>query len=120
MASTPLLSVSKGYNLERGFAAVYVDPSSDMAATADALEAAPEVAGSIPVMIDEHGASRYFLPDELTVQFRPGVSKETAVRIIEEQGSRIVVEQRTPGYYTVAVPDGRRLVRGDPGVRRAR
>ena len=109
VASTPLLSISKGYNLERGFAAVYVDPSADMAAAADALAAAPEVAGSIPVMIDEHGASRYFLPDELTVQFRPSVSKETAGRIIDEHGSRIVVEQRTPGYYTVAVPDGRGL-----------
>src|ERR1700754_1665830 len=58
--STPLLSISKGYNLERGFAAVYIDPAATMDDAADALDAVPEVAGSIPVMLDEHGASRYF------------------------------------------------------------
>ena len=107
--STPLLSISKGYNLDRGFAAVYVNSEEGMAAAADSLAATPEVASSIPVMIDENGASRYFLPDEFTVQFRPEISKETASRIIEEHGSSIVAEQRTPGYYTLAVPDGRGL-----------
>jgi subtilisin family serine protease len=107
--AAPLLSVSQGYNLQRGFAAVYVNPTDGMAEAARSLEAAPEVASSMPVLIDENGASRYFLPDELTVQFRPEVEKETAGRIIEEHGSRVVVEQRTPGYYTLAVPEGRGL-----------
>lgn len=67
VALPSLLSISQGYNLERGFAAVFVAPSADMATAVDALDSVPDVAGSIPVMVDEHGASRYFLPDELTV-----------------------------------------------------
>ncbi len=107
--AAPLLSVSQGYNLERGFAAVYVDPAEGMEAAARSLEAQPEIANSLPVMIDENGASRYFLPDEFTVQFRPDVSKKRAGEIIREHGSRVVMEQRTPGYYTLAVPAGRGL-----------
>ncbi|MGP4096800.1 S8 family serine peptidase [Nonomuraea sp. KM90] len=104
VSAPALLSVSQGYNLERGFAAVYVSPTSMGEVTAQ-----DEVTDSLPVMIDEHGASRYFLPDELTVQFRGDVDAARAEEIIREHGSRILVRQRTPGYYTVAVPEGRGL-----------
>lgn len=59
VADPALLSVSQGYDLERGFAAVYVSPArmGDVAAQ-------DEVANALPVMIDEHGASRYFLLDK--------------------------------------------------------
>jgi subtilisin family serine protease len=53
--------------------------------------------------------TRYFLPDEFTVQFLKGVSKEQAEQIISQRGSRVLVEQRTLGYYTLAVPEGRGL-----------
>ncbi|WP_247048718.1 S8 family serine peptidase, partial [Arthrobacter rhizosphaerae] len=103
---TPVLSLSEGMDLERGFAAVYLTPGEDMAAAARSLEARPEVSGSLPVMIDENGAARYFLPDELTVQFKEEVGQEQAEAIIQEHRSRVVVQQRTPGYYTLAVPAG--------------
>jgi hypothetical protein len=104
LTGTPLLSVSQGINAERGFAAVYVRPNISADDRA-AVEARPEVANTIPVLIDEYGASRYFLPDELTVQFRDGVSEDDAVRTIEERGSEIITRQRTPGYFTIAVPN---------------
>ncbi|GAA4971448.1 subtilisin family serine protease [Nonomuraea thailandensis] len=104
VADPALLSVSQGYDLERGFAAVFVSP----ARMAD-VAAQDEVTNSLPVMIDEYGASRYFLPDELTVQFKAGVDPARAEEIIAARGSRVVVRQRTPGYYTVSVPEGRGL-----------
>lgn len=99
-------SVSRGVNLRRGFAAVYVAPGRQ---AADVTAQVPEVENSLPVMIDPEGLPRYFLPDELTVQFRDGVNPDTAERIVQERGSRMLRRQRTPGYYTVSVPAGRGL-----------
>lgn len=106
---TPRVSVSEGINADLGFAAVHVESAEDADATARSLEAVPEVAHSMPVMLDENGSSRYFLPDQLTVQFLADVDDTRARQIIDEQGSRVLVSQRTPGYYTVAVPADRGL-----------
>ena len=103
--STPVLSVSQGANYERGFAAVYVQPGLDRSVAERSLEDRPEVANAIPVLVDENGASRYFLPDEFTVQFRPGVDRDQVNRVLQEQGSDVVTEQRTAGYFTVTVPE---------------
>ena len=51
--ATPLLSVSQGFNLDRGFAAVYVSPDQGMEVAARSLEDRAEVANSWPVMVDE-------------------------------------------------------------------
>lgn len=103
------LGISRGINLERGFAVFQVPPAKDLAAATQTLSAQPQVANAMPVMIDEEGLTRYFLPDELTVQFKDGTSRAEARRIIEKLGSRILIEQRTPGYYTVSVPEGKGL-----------
>jgi subtilisin family serine protease len=103
------MAVSQGINLERGFAVFQVGRDRDLDTAAASLAAQPRVANVLPVLIDDEGLPRYFLPDEFTVQFRDGVSKEQAERMIREKGSRIVVEQRTPGYYTLAVPEGKGL-----------
>ncbi|MCS6882728.1 MAG: S8 family serine peptidase [Oscillochloridaceae bacterium] len=103
------MSISEGVNLERGFAVFRVPAGQDLTTASASLESQPAIANTLPVMIDEEGLTRYFLPDEFTVQFREGVSKEEAKRIIAAQGSRILVEQRTPGYYTLAVPEGKGL-----------
>jgi hypothetical protein len=109
LQATPLLSVSQGFNLDRGFAAVYVNPDQGMDAAAHLVQERSETANSLPVMVDQNGLERYFLPDEFTVQFQEEISKERAEEIIRERGSRILVEQRTPGYYTLGVPEGRGL-----------
>jgi subtilisin family serine protease len=103
------LAVSQGVNLERGFAVFRVPPAQDVEATTDSLMARPQIANAMPVMIDDEGLTRYFLPDEFTVQFRPDVSKAKAERLIKDHGSRIIAAQRTPGYYTLAVPEGKGL-----------
>jgi subtilisin family serine protease len=103
------LAVSQGINYERGFAVFQAAPEQDVDAAAESLSAQPQIANAIPALIDDEGKTRYFLPDELTVQFREGVSKEQAEKIIKDRGSRIAVEQRTPGYYTITVPEGQGL-----------
>ena len=85
-----------------------MNPAEGMDAAARSLETQPEVANFIPVMIDETDA-RYFLPDEFTVQFRPDIDPDRVDEIIRERGSNVVITQRTPGYYTLAVPAGRGL-----------
>jgi subtilisin family serine protease len=104
-----VLSVSEGYSLDRGVAAVNVRPGLDMDAAQASLASRPEVANSMPVLVDEYGQSRYFVPDEFTLQFKPDVDNVRAEQIIQDHGSSILVEQRTPGYYTVSVPLGRAL-----------
>jgi subtilisin family serine protease len=103
------LSVSQGINLIRGFAVFNVAPGQDIETASSALKGQPQIANTLPVMVDDEGLTRYFLPDEFTVQFRQDVSKERAEQIIEEKGSVVVAAQRTPGYYTLAVPEGKGL-----------
>ena len=103
------LSVSQGINLSRGFAVFSVAPGQDIETSRRALKAQAQIANTLPAMVDDEGLTRYFLPDELTVQFREDVSKERAEQIIKEKGSVVVVAQRTPGYYTLTVPNGKGL-----------
>lgn len=111
LKTTPLLSVSQGINLDRGFAAVYVKPGQDVVTASQELSSRPEVANAIPVLLDEYGASRYFLPDEFTVQFEAAIDEMMAETIIQEHRSAILTRQRTPGYYTLTVPPGGGLFR---------
>lgn len=103
------LPVSQGINLRRGFAALRVPPESEAVAESERLGDVPDLLNSIPVLIDDEGSTRYVLPDELTVQFRPEVAPEQAEGIVRDLGSSILVRQRTPGYYTLAVPAGQGL-----------
>src|SRR5215213_622047 len=108
MAATSF-AVSQGINYQRGFGVFQGAPEQEATMAADTLRAQPDIANAIPALIDDEGKTRYFLPDELTVQFREGVSKQQAEKIIKDHGSRILVEQRTPGYYTITVPEGKGL-----------
>jgi hypothetical protein len=87
----PVLSVSQGIKLNRGFAAAYVRPGQDRAAAERSLAQRPEIANAMPVLIDEHGASRYVLPDELTAQFADGVQPDEVEAAMRELGSAIVI-----------------------------
>jgi subtilisin family serine protease len=94
---------------DSGFAILRLGGQGDQAATMESLGGIEQVANVMPVMLDEDGGRRYFLPDELTIQFTEGVEAERAEKILEERGTRILAKQRTPGYYTVSVPEGKGL-----------
>jgi hypothetical protein len=104
LTAAPLVhSLSRGADPGRGFAVVR--PAEGVTA-ADLVRAVDLVANALAVQIDPDGLARFFLPDELTVQFRREVDASRAEEIIRREGGRVLVRQRTPGYYTVAVPEG--------------
>ena len=80
--------------------------TTDMNAAAESLGGSVPVANSLPVMIDNEGLRRYFLPDEFTVQFAAGVTADQAEDALRGIGADIRRRQRTPGYYTASVPAG--------------
>ena len=102
VAAPAIRSVSAGVDMLRGYAAVHLAGDRD---ARDVTEI-PIVADALPVMVDQEGLLRYFLPDELTVQFAARVDPSEAEQLISRFGSRVLVRQRTRGYYTVTVPDG--------------
>ena len=76
--------------------------------TSDVLSASditqnPDVESAIPVYIDQEGNERYFLPNELTVQFQENVPEERQLALIEAQGACVLKKQFTPGYYTLSI-----------------
>ena len=83
--------------------------TNDTSTTIASLANEKHVFNSLPVMIDDEGLQRYFLPDEFTVQFGEDVPENQSVDIIEKFGAHILHEQRTPGYYTLSVPEGKGL-----------
>lgn len=85
----------------RGFAVL---KTANASRTADAIAAADSVANTMPVMLDAEKLRRYFVPDEFTIQFKEGVKAEDCEAQLKKMGAAIRKKQRTPGYYTVAVP----------------
>ena len=109
LMSATSMSVSQGMDASRGFAVLKVPREKDLATAERSLEARPEVANVLPVLVDDEGLTRYFLPDELTVQFRQDVPRERIEQLLDEKKTPVVAEQRTPGYFTLAVPEDRGL-----------
>ena len=91
---------------EDGFAVLR---TGNALAAAKSLEEEDRVANALPVMVDGEGMHRYFLPDEFTVQFCDSVSEKKAKQILEDFEAPIHQEHRSPGYYTIGVPEGRGL-----------
>lgn len=71
------------------------------------LKAQSDIKDLVPVMVDQEGYIRYFMPDEFTVKFSKDLSKSEMKAIISSFDCDIVKEQWTYGYYTLAVPEGK-------------
>lgn len=108
MAATSM-AMSSGLDQERAFVVFQVGPRSDTSEATMALENQGNIINTLPVMEDEEGLKRYFMPDEFDVQFKADVSQEKAEELIAAAGCIIVQKHRTPGYYTVTVPKDKGL-----------
>ncbi|MEJ7740116.1 MAG: S8 family serine peptidase [Chitinophagaceae bacterium] len=108
MESTAL-SINRAINLQRGFAVFKVSPQGDLESAGSTLNDQSGVANTLPVMKDVEGNTRFFLPDEFTVQFNEDITDTEAEKIIAYKKATIVQTQRTPGYYTLSVPEGKGL-----------
>ncbi len=96
--------------IERYRYGVYVLPGgSTVSAIHDQLKHDPNVKASCPLMVDQDGYERYFIPDEFTVQFNKNMSRDEMLQIIDDYGCKVVKQQWTYGYYTLSVPPGHEL-----------
>ncbi len=67
----------------------------------------PDFDSMLPVVVDNEGNERFFLPGEITVQFKDGSSEADQEQAIAEQECTVLAKQRTPGYYTLGVAAGK-------------
>ncbi len=67
----------------------------------------PDVESVMPVVVDNEGNERFFLPGEITVQFKEGGSEADQEKAIADNNCTIIRKQRTLGYYTVGLPAGK-------------
>lgn len=64
------------------------------------------VRSAVPAVIDQEGFTKYYVPGEVTVQFRRDLSHEACVTRVRQAGSFVLQDHWTPGYYTISVPEG--------------
>ncbi len=70
------------------------------------LAADPRVTRAYPALRNADGTTRYFVPDQVVVQFRGGMREAAMLADIARLGSQVVIDHWTPGFYTVSVPEG--------------
>ncbi|MGD2066653.1 MAG: S8 family serine peptidase [Candidatus Bathyarchaeota archaeon] len=99
---TPLFETAPS----RGFGAYRL--LSDVA-NVQTLSKRPEIEAIFPIVVDNEGNERYFLPGEITVQFKDKISETDQKRIIKELNCSVLKKQFTPGYYTLKLPKGKDL-----------
>lgn len=86
---------------------VYRIPTKgDRARLIKMLRDAREVRAVARAVVDQEGFTKYFVPDELTVQFVPELAESEMHGLIESFGCTIVSDHWTPGYYTLRVESG--------------
>ncbi len=93
------VSVIHGVVREQNFGLYEIN--SDVLDISDIAQSS-DVENVITVYEDEQGNERYFLPDELTVQFQENISEERQLALIEAQGASVLKKQFTPGYSSFA------------------
>ena len=95
------VSVLHGVVREQNFGLYEIN--NDILNASDIIQST-DVENVIPVYEDQEGNERYFLPNELTVQFQEHISEERQLALIEAQGASVLKKQFTPGYYTLSIP----------------
>ncbi|HOX24348.1 MAG TPA: S8 family serine peptidase [Candidatus Krumholzibacteria bacterium] len=92
---------------DQGFVVYRTPPGKSAAAAIAALQADSRVALAYPALLNDDGTTRYFLPDQVVVQFAPSLSEADMLAEIARLGSEVVMDHWTPGFFTVSVPAGR-------------
>jgi subtilisin family serine protease len=111
-------SFARSYNLfpykiapQKRYAVFRVSSSKTYEQAAAEIMKSGVVRACFPLLIDEEGFEKTFMPDELTVQFAAGLRDEAMVAAIRGCRSRVIGRQWTRGYYTISVPEGMSSVR---------
>ncbi len=83
-----------------------VAPGTDIDEIRTGLRDVALVRDALPAVVDQEGYTKYYLPGELTVQFRDGVTDAEARDKIAAAGGAVLEDHWTPGSYTITVPSG--------------
>mgnify|MGYP006278281843 CR=1 FL=1 len=59
-----------------------------------------------PAVKDREGKVRYFIPDEITVQFNQKIPEEEMLSHIRDLGCELAIDHWTTGFYTLQIPAG--------------
>lgn len=73
------------------------------------LSSLAEIAAATSLMVDDEGHPQHIIDNQFTVQFVAELSPQACEDTLLSRGSSIVRQQRTPGYYTARVADGKGL-----------
>ena len=77
------------------------------AGTAATRQAPPGVVRAVvPAVVDQEGYAKYYLPGQATVQFKKQLTEEQCLEKIHAAGASVIEDHWTPGYYTIALPEG--------------
>jgi subtilisin family serine protease len=82
-------------------------PGKSATAALGALKGRADVSRAYPALQNADGTTRYFLPDQVVVQFDPGLSEAAMLDRIARLGCEIAIDHWTPGFYTLTVPADR-------------
>ncbi len=85
--------------------AVYTIATGESAESAAArLSGRPEIEACVPAVRDQEGFTKYYIPEQLTVQFPKHLSDVTCRAHIADAGSEVIQDYWTPGYYRITTP----------------
>ncbi|MCF7805308.1 MAG: S8 family serine peptidase [Candidatus Marinimicrobia bacterium] len=106
--------VDSGLNLEAVHAerlsklqfGVYRTPAGRSAEEfARELTTRADIKKAAPAVMDRDGQIRYYMPDEVTVQFKTDLSEDQMQQVISDMGCAVIIDHWTRGFYTLTIQD---------------
>jgi len=99
-----LEAVHDEQSLELQFAVYRVPAGRSAEEFAGELDSRPAVKKAGPALRDQDGLIRYYLPDEITVQFNQDIREKEMLQYIRDLNCDIAIDHWTPGFYTLEIP----------------
>ena len=103
------LAPSRPFSDEYSIGTYRVPTGRDRTAEVLRLQTDPRILGAAPSVVDGEGFTKYYVPGQLTVQFRKDLGDEACRERIASAGSLVLQDYWTPGYYKISVPEGSNL-----------
>jgi len=86
------------------FGVYRIPPGRSAEEYARELTTRTDIKKAAPAVKDGDGLTRYYMPDEVTVQFESDLTEDQMHNRIEELGCEVLIDHWTPGFYTLTIP----------------
>jgi len=104
-ATRESLTLLHAYNEAYGTAVYRRSGPESIDELVDRLTGGTEVESAAPVVIDQEGFTKYYVPGQLTVQFKKDLPDAICRGRISSVGSIVLHDYWTPGYYKIDLAD---------------